>query len=221
MKRKTNKIKGGRKSTLQKNLEIYDKYRKAITLLGDLTLVKRNVKELVRPTARSIDRIKRVYRQQRIEVHKQDETLELPNVHELARQYDAGYAHEPQSTIDEIPEELSTSSTSIEQIDIYAEAVQDFRDSIYEFCENCIERTPYIHGSAMPQWWVARRDACVQLVDQIIALGREEEFYKKLINSNIYDVLNSVSHSPSDNDAAWDEIENFLTDSLNDVASAW
>ena len=69
----------------------------------------------------------------------------------------------------------------------------------------------------MPFWWDARYESVERQIDNVIALGKEHEFVQKWNSSSISDTVLSASMSPSDNEASWVSIEEFIIDFLNDT----
>lgn len=237
------KTKGRSSQKSNKNKLSYTKYANALsylvseTPLGTLSnKFSKLPKNLKRPNKKSVENIKKQYKKARTELIKIG--FELPTVTQLSSAWEANIEYEkaitevhneePKLVADDVDitepsywgmlePKLTADDDSIAKYNADLEMVKEIKDSIRSFAEDCKDNTPYIFGTEMPFWWDARYESVERMIDNVIALGKEHEFVQKWYSSSISDTALSASMSPSDNEAAWVSIEEFIIDFLNDT----
>ena len=235
------KTKGRSSQKSNKNKIFYTKYANALSYLVSETPLGTIIhkfsklpKSLKRPNKKSVANIKNEYKKARTELVKIG--FELPNVTQLASAWEANLEYEDSITaihnVEAPIDNYSTgdvynnywnmleseyANTSQAEYDSDLEMVKEIKDSIRSFAEECKDKSPYIFGTEMPFWWDARYESVERQIDNVIALGKEHEFVQKWNSSSISDTVLSASMSPSDNEASWVSIEEFIIDFLNDT----
>lgn len=235
------RVRSSKKSN--KNKVSYTKYANALsylvseTPLGTLSnKFSKLPKNLKRPNKKSVENIKKQYKKARTELVKIG--FDLPTVTQLASAWEANLEYEkaitevhneePKLVADDVDitepaywgmlePKLTADDDSIAKYNADLEMVKEIKESIRIFAQDCKDNSPYIFGTEMPFWWDARYESVERMIDNVIALGKEHEFVQKWYSSSISDTALSASMSPSDNEAAWDSIESFIIDFLNDT----
>lgn len=235
------KTKGRSSQKSNKNKLSYTKYANALSYLVSETPLgtlfnkfSKLPKSLQRPNKKSVENIKKEYRQARNELIKIG--FDLPNVTQLSSAWEANIEYEESiTTINNVETPIDNyskddvfndywemmeseySNISQAEYDADLEMVKEIKNSIRNFAQNCKDNTPYIFGTEMPFWWDTRCESVERMIDNVISLGKEHEFVQQWNNSSISDIVLSASMAPSDNEQSWVSIESFIIDFLNDT----
>lgn len=236
------KTKGRSSQKSTKNKLSYTKYANALSyLVSETPLGSYNhkfsklPKSLKRPNKKSVENIKKQYKKARTELVKIG--FELPTVTQLASAWEANLEYE--SAITEVHnEEPKLDATDIDSTETsywdmlqaeYAnnysesqynadmEMVQEIKEMLENFARDCEAYTPYIFGQKADGYWYFRCEKVISYIDNIVALGKEHEFVHAWYSSSVSDIIDSAILSPSAVEAAWDSIEEFVLDFLDNA----
>lgn len=236
------KTKGRSSQKSNKNKLSYTKYANALsylvseTPLGTLSnKFSKLPKNLKRPNKKSVENIKKQYKKARTELVKIG--FELPTVTQLASAWEANLEYE--SAITEVhneePKLVATDIDSTEpsywdmlqaeyanndseaEYNADMEMVEEIKGSLEKFAEDCETYCPYAFGRRVDGYWYFRCEDVIRKIDDIISLGKEHIFIQKWYASSVSDIVDSAIFAPSSVEAAWNSIDEFVLDFLDNA----
>lgn len=236
------KTKGRSSQKSTKNKLSYAKYANALsylvseTPLGEISSkFSKLPKSLTRPNKKSVENIKKQYKKARSELVKIG--FELPTVTQLSSAWEANLEYEnsitsiqneePKLTADDISGGDSSywdmlqaeyaNADSEAEYNADMEMVEEIKASLERFATDCEQACPYIYGRASEGYWYFRCEKVISYLDNIISLGKEHIFIQKWYASSVSDIIDSAIFTPSSVEAAWNSIEEFMLDFLDNA----